>query len=362
MSALPRSKNGAWVKANYEKIAVVIVLIALLGSALLLLVQVRQAERALVDAEWDHVDIQHRSYEPIEVDRFAPYVHALEDPFQIPEYPHAMMASDLRVVSVNPDAPTPIPFDAEVCPWTQYPQPDIGRRDSSGDGIPDAWYVDYELDPFDTGLAERDLDGDGFTVREEHEAGTSPVDPEDHPSHAIKLRVKQTDRRPFDLRFQGVHELAEGDIRYQINDQREGRTHFVRMGDEVAGHTVRDFEERRKPGPLGTRDASVLTLERADGRQVELVVGIEHDVQERIAELVFMVDQSTYIVSEGDEIELLGTIYKVIDIESDTVLIHDQRLDEEIRVERQTEAERAAPRGEERREHGERLDEEDFSF
>jgi hypothetical protein len=51
------------------------------------------------------------------------------------------------------------------------------NTDDTGDGIPNWWLAAYGLDPSDPHLADRDLDGDGLTVREEFIAGTNPLDP-----------------------------------------------------------------------------------------------------------------------------------------------------------------------------------------
>ena len=53
---------------------------------------------------------------------------------------------------------------------------DPNNPDTDGDGMPDGWEVEYELDPLDPGDASLDSDGDGATNLEEYEDGTNPVD------------------------------------------------------------------------------------------------------------------------------------------------------------------------------------------
>ncbi len=342
MSPAPRTKSSVWYKEQYDKVLVVVTLVALLGSALFLLVRIGEAQRALTRADWERLDVEYRQYDPLDVAELLPYVERLQSPFQIRRHDARMLVSDLRVVSVNPDVRTPIPYDAEVCPWTQYEQPKRGERDTTGDGIPDHWYVEYGLDPLDATLADRDLDGDGFTVREEYEAQTNPVDPDDHPSHAHKMRVRRVATRPFDLRFQGVQEISEDDHRYMLNVRGEDRSYFARMGDTVRGYTLVDFERRTREGPHGRSiDASVLTLERGDGRQVPLAIDTDVTIDDRVAELVFLVDGSTHRVNVGDTLTLMGNEFNVVDIGRNTVLIHDQSMDTEVTVQRETEADRA---------------------
>lgn len=341
MSAAPRSKETVWYREYYDKIAVVGVLVGLLGSALILLLQINEAHRLLADATWDRVDVSHQKYDAMNVDDYMIFVERLESPFAMEQRPHQLLVSDMRIMSANPDIPTPIPYGAEVCPWTGFVQPERETLDSTGDGIPDEWFIQFGLDPFDAELANRDLDGDGFTVREEFEAGTNPVDPADHPSYGYKLRVIRTASRPFGLRFQGIQEIAPGDLRFMLNVLTRDRSFFAGMGEVVEGHKLIDFEERQRPGPLGPVDGSVLRLERqSDGRVIELVVNVDYSVQERIAELVFLVDDSTRRVVNGDEIDLMGQTFTVVDIQRDSVLIRDEKLGTTITVGRR---ERHAP-------------------
>lgn len=339
-----RSKTSVWYKDHYEKIAVTVVLVALLGSAIFLLIRSRQEQQALTEARWDRIHVQHDQFTPVDVDAFLPTARLLEEPIVIGVHTTGLMVSERRVMSVNPDVRTPIPYDAETCPWTGFPQPSRGDRDTTGDGIPDEWLAGFGLDPFDPTIGDRDVDGDGFTVREEFEAGTNPTDPADHPSYAYKLRLLRFREIPFGLRFQGVHEISAGDMRFQLNVVGRDRSFFVRMGEDVQGYTLVDFERRTRPGRLGPEDGSILTLERADGRQIRLEIDRDLRVDERLAELLFTVDNSTHRIREGDTLKLMGQTFKVIDIQRDEVVIRDMKRDEEIPVGRST---AAAPRARE---------------
>lgn len=331
--ATARSKDSSLLKEHYDKLAVVVVLVALLGSALFLWWKIGEAHRALTAAAWDHADVGRRAFEPADVEEFEPYVSMLENPAQIGVRDRDLMVSELRVVSINPDVRTPIPYTAMACPWTQFPQPEIGARDTTGDGIPDEWYVAHGLDPFDASLADRDFDGDGFTVREEFEAGTHPNDPTDHPPYAQRLRLTRTRSRPFALRFEGVQQLGDDDVRFHLNDRRRNRSYFVRMGESIQGYKLVDFEERRQETP------SVLKMEGPDGRRIELVMNVDFSVEQREAELIFLMDDTTYRIGDGDRITVRDTNYNVIDIGRDHVLLRDAESGEEFRIERQTEAE-----------------------
>ena len=47
--------------------------------------------------------------------------------------------------------------------------------DSNGDGVPDAWYEQFGLDPSSATIGEEDPDGDTLTTKSEFEAGTDPT-------------------------------------------------------------------------------------------------------------------------------------------------------------------------------------------
>ena len=331
MSAATASKAASWYKEYYDKIAVVIVLVLLLGSALFLLLQVRQASRALSDPSWEGRQADHLVYQPVSMDDFAPILERLNDPAQINDHSNLLLVSDMRVMSVNPDVRTPVPYGAAVCPWTQYPQPDIRGVDTLGDGILDDWYLSFGLDPFDPELADRDLDGDGFTVREEHDAGTSPVDATDHPSYAYKLRLVRSTTRPFALRFEGVQQVTEDTFLFQLNVQ--DRTVFARLGETVEGYELVNFVERRVTDD-GQRLPPVLSVQRPDGRRVSLSPGEDYRIEERDAEIVFLVDDATFTVASGEEFSLMDYSFVVEAIHQHRVQVRDLDTGESVTVER----------------------------
>lgn len=338
MSPARRTQGQAWYVANYEKLVVIAVLVVLLLSALFLIVQITQANRALNEARWDAERGTRKPYRPINTSDFQEVMAQLAQPFQHQSYTNFLMVSELRVISINPEAPAPIPFDATVCPFTGFPQPEIRERSSAGDGIPDGWKEEYGLDILSRDLAGADLDGDGFTVYEEWQSKTDPTDPKSHPSYATKLQLQRVVVRPFTLRFQGVSEVAEGDIRYTLNDVRQQRTYFPKLGDTVAGFKLLRYEERTRPGPMGPQDASVLVLERA-GKTIQLRINQDYTEQERGAVLTFLVDRSEHRVTKGDNLTVMGQSLKVIDITDDQVLIRDEKLGINVPVTR------AAPTG-----------------
>jgi hypothetical protein len=322
----------AW-KRQYDRWLLVLVLVGLLASATILLLRLNTAS-AGVSAQIGVGRVTVPAlYEPEDLSVFERFLEARRQPFQIQDRGFSLLVSDLRVASVNPTGATPIPYEAEVCPWTQHPQPTAADRDTTGDGIPDAWYSSFGLDPLDPEQGSKDPDEDGFTVREEFEAGSNPVDGTDHPSHAVKLRVQRTAARPFGLRFQGIQELAPGDVRYMLNVRGESRSYFAKMGETIRGYTIVGFEPATQIGAFGQpEDASVLSLEGGQGRTVKLTINQDVTIDDRVAQLIYLGDESTYRVKAGDTVTIREQSYKVVDIRRDSVLIHDSGRDQNVTI------------------------------
>ncbi len=331
MSAPGRILSTRVLAQHYEKIAVLAVLLALLASTLILLIRIGEARQAIERARWDP-EVPERPLAEVDMRRFERMLESIRDPYQVAILDRNMMISELRVTSINPEnIPAPIPIDAEVCPFTNYEQPGM-EHDTTGDGIPDEWYVSYGLDPFDTTLAGRDVDGDGFTVREEYQWGTSPIDPQDHPPHATKLRLQEVRQRPFDLTFQGIQDFGEEDVMFQLNSRVRDRTYFVRKGEEVEGFTVVDFEPRVRTRPDGRRvDESLLVLQRED-RTMRLVVDRPVQEFERNAIIISLIDDAEFRVQIDDTFAYRDQEYIIVDIRRDSVLIRDTKLDEEFEI------------------------------
>ncbi len=57
------------------------------------------------------------------------------------------------------------------------------------EGIPNTWWLKYNLDPGYSDAPDLDPDEDGFTNREEYESKTSPIDFNDHPDPVTKLSL-----------------------------------------------------------------------------------------------------------------------------------------------------------------------------
>ncbi len=214
----------------------------------------------------------------------------------------------------------------KVIPPSEFPKRVDRLQDAemkTPEGFPIRWLRQYGL-PADRPVALEDADNDGFTVREEFEAGTNPTDPSSRPDISRKLRVESILQRPFPFLFKGI---IEGSAR-KFNVQRADGSvaHFVEMGGAVLdktdpGYRVTNYaekiEERRDAKNRVTRvDVSELTLERAGEKPIVLVRNRPAASGDLSARLYFILEDRSFLVSPGAEFTLQGTVYQVISIKT----------------------------------------------
>lgn len=288
----------------------------------------------------------------VEAVDLAPYAsasRALEHPAKVVEPAAAdgsYLASERRVFCEQGEpggeksCGLPIPFGLKTCPYCGARQPEEKKieLDSDGDGFSDEYEKRYGLDPNDPSDVDADKDGDGFTNREEFDAGTDPADAASHPPYVdsltLQLPLKET-ILPF--YFERVMPLPGGDYRFYFKDMskknaygQRGLVYDMKTGEEIGktGYIVKGYEAKSVKQKLaaarGERasekvvDVSEATIERkSDRKQIKLVVGdskrkVAVDVQ---ATLIYDRNgQKTFTVVPGDEIDLSGTAYKVVEV------------------------------------------------
>ena len=267
----------------------------------------------------------------------------LESPVQVVEPAEAQasfLASGARVFCENGDPSSevkacglPIPLGSKTCPFCGAKQPEEVKvaLDSDGDGIPDELEKKWGLNPNDSSDADADLDEDGFTNLEEHEAGTDPTDKASHPDYLDSLKIvpplKET---PLPFLFDKVMQTPSGTkfyfkdpkrknafggaLTYEVYaDQPIGKSGFVAKKYEKKSLKIKiegSTQEREK-------DVSTATIVRpSDGKTLTLTIGDKRraavDIQ---AKLVYeRGGTKEYSVVPGDTVELSGTTYKVAEI------------------------------------------------
>ncbi|MBN1269255.1 MAG: hypothetical protein JXB04_06695 [Kiritimatiellae bacterium] len=338
MSAAPRQQAG-WLAQNYEKLILVVLLVALLLSALYLVIAIGRVRQGVARQDWVRPTGEQRMVQPADTNALAGELASLKAPFQTAAQTEQMMVSPLRVACVS--CSKPVDYHAASCPFCGAKQPEIrdpDKVDSDGDGLPDKFELAQGLDPFNPADAVADKDQDGFTNLEEYLAGTSPSDQGDCPSPMAKLRVARVVTHPFKLRFQGVQKMPDGEVRYLLNLRSLEQSYFVKIGDEVEGFTVVEYRENITQGPYGPIDKSELILQKGS-ETIRLVKNELRTEYERAATLIFLIDAERYQVRIGDTFKLKGREYKVIDIGQDRVRIRDVETGKDATIGRISEGE-----------------------
>jgi hypothetical protein len=319
--------SGGWLKQNYDKLLLVLVLVGLLGSAVFLILKVSSESDDLKGDNWPPPSMKIASTK-IDFEEYSEKNVPLEDPFiGTAQTTNLLMVSELRVLCVNPNHPGPIPYNAMVCPICGAKQPTIKDPsfDRDEDGMPDTWEDMYGLNKYDPQDAVFDLDNDLFTNLDEFQGGTRPNDPTDKPKPPSKLRWTRIDTQPLQVLFEGVFETPEGK-KFQLNERKSDKTWFKYLGEEVEGYTLSEFIEEAEEGPMLILTNEFETIELPKGRTVY--------TQRRSADLISLIDGARFRgMNLGQGFELEGLTYNIVDITKNEVVIRDDS-GEETRVKR----------------------------
>ncbi|HCC20652.1 MAG TPA: hypothetical protein DEP88_05330 [Verrucomicrobiales bacterium] len=87
-------------------------------------------------------------------------------------------------------------------------------------GIPNTWWLKYELDPGFNNAPDLDPDEDGFTNREEFVAETNPIDFDKHPNPVTKLRMVERKTTQVHIKPQ---DFGNNKFLFKLENKRERR-------------------------------------------------------------------------------------------------------------------------------------------
>lgn len=199
---------------------------------------------------------------------------------------------------------------------------DIGDR-LSAEGFRFKWLRLYKLS-LNEKVGDNDDDQDGFSNREEYEAQTNPIDPNNRPDIARKLRIEKVSEKPFPFVFKGVLKGAE--TKYGIA-QREGKKEFfVKMHDlipdrknpgfRIIAYTpkIEEFPSKVIKGTMEKVDVSELTLQKEGFPPVVVIRGRGGMTGEFTAKLYFLLESKSIDVQKDSVFSLQNIQYQVISI------------------------------------------------
>jgi hypothetical protein len=137
--------------------------------------------------------------------------------------------------------------------------------------VPNDWIEKFGLPIQDADVLEQDPDTDGFTNLDEWQGGTDPTNKDSHPDYLTKLHLVSATEEPFRFIFSS---WVGGTFALNTIDQSEP-TQFLKIGDVIrgTGFKILKFTEKHERNQYGTRvDVSELLLEHKDTHvQVTLV-------------------------------------------------------------------------------------------
>lgn len=337
MNQAPRNRKE-WFREHYEKVLLLLALIALLFSSAWLVKDI-QADKERAAFSLSRIGWRGS---PVAIRDTVPFDAVLADARAAASAPLTItprsLVSELRVSCVK--CGRPIPYNAEECPFCVAEQPaiiDIRTLDTDGDGIPDNEELALGLDPQNPADASQDLDGDGFTNLEEIRDGTDPRDPDSMPDPVVKLRVGRIRPVPFVLRYVGTQRMPDGSLRFLLNLQSLERSYFAKLGDVVLGYKVEEHN------PEGNQGETLTMVRQSDKRPVVLVKGRPVTEQELAILFVSLLDRRSLPVQRlNDVFDFRGVEYKVVDIHRDSVVIQNVKTGEDVTIPLISSEERAA--------------------
>lgn len=337
MNQAPRNRKE-WFREHYEKVLLLLALIALLFSSAWLVKDI-QADKERAAFSLSRIGWRGS---PVAIRDTVPFDTVLADARAAASAPLTItpcsLVSELRVSCVK--CGRPIPYNAEECPFCEAEQPpiiDIRTLDTDGDGIPDKVELALGLDPQNPADASEDLDGDGFTNLEEVREGTDPRDPDSMPDPVVKLRIARIRPVPFVLRYVGTQRMPDGSLRFLLNLQSLERSYFAKLGDVVLGYKVEEHN------PEGNQGETLTMVRQSDKRPVVLVKGRPVTEQELAILFVSLLDRRSLPVQRlNDVFDFRGVEYKVVDIHRDSVVIQNVKTGEDVTIPLISSEERAA--------------------
>lgn len=200
--------------------------------------------------------------------------------------------------------------------------------------VPNEWLEEFGLPIAEGDVLGQDPDADGFSNLEEWQNHTKPTDKGSHPAFIAKLKMKSFAQEPFRLVFAS---WVDNTFAINTNDLKEP-TQFLKLGDSIRGTKFKllKFTEKHETNKYGTRiDVSELTLEnRETHEQVNLVKEKIMISPESVANFIYAWGgRREFAVKKDQEFSLKPDErikYKLVDVQSAKAVIVDTQKPNEL--------------------------------
>ena len=305
-----------WIKAHYDRVALIAAAIFLFTSAIAIWWSTIQFGNRLVSPQQPRAKTASQPAVAVELDRAA---EQLEHPAQwkvstrsgllVPER-HFIGADGLPATLQNTQVHPPVPND---------------------------WFEKYRLPVEDADVLDQDPDKDGFTNLDEWQGNTDPTNKDSHPDYITKLHLVSATEESFPYMFSS----RSGNI-FGINSiDLSEPTQFLKVGEIVRGtdFKVVNFTEKSARNQYGTNDdVSELLLEHQQTHvEVTLVKGKVATSPQSVATFVYSWGgRREFEVRKDQEFSLkpLEDIkYKLVAVQPDkAVIVNTQQPDAPIEI------------------------------
>ena len=202
----------------------------------------------------------------------------------------------------------------------------------------EAWFKKHGLDLADPNMLDADVDGDGFSNRDEFLADSDPKNGESRPGIHKTIRLKEYNevRLPFVVR-----EVAGEVATVEFNSDGANSREKVKKGDNIRGTKLKvdRIENRTDTDKNGERvDMSQVVM--TDGDTGDRVVALKDLPTRTSASFATLTDsegKTEIKVREGDTFAWPNEPdmkYKVIDLRIDQVVVKDEQSGKTITIPR----------------------------
>jgi hypothetical protein len=198
--------------------------------------------------------------------------------------------------------------------------------------IPNAWFVENDLDLSNNNILKLDPDGDGFSNLEEFNATpkTNPRDKTSTPPSFTKLELVAFKPEPFRIIFKGDGGTDGKEFQINFKDLKgTGRTQYKKLNEQIADAPYKIVGYTVKPGPYGVNvkgDLSELKIENTITRET-LVLKYNEEINDptSFGEFRNLLTNEVKTYKKGAEFDIPPdpAKFKLIDIQADSAQIQD---------------------------------------
>ena len=295
-----------WIKKNYDRFALLVLALALLGSSGYLAWQSQQFPNSFSSVT---TPVPHSSKLPaIDDGPLNAARESLAKPAAWSETHPGSLFVSLPYIVVNGTLVNPAESDIDLHP-----------------PVKNKWLIDHHLELLDGNVLNQDPDGDGFSNLDEFVGATDPNDKNSHPGYLTKLRLKEWIRVQFRLKFAAYDESS-----FQINtlDLRQPSS-FVKLGETIPNTKFKILKFTPKkvadPGTGGEKDVSELTIQNLETEEnVTLILDTVVNSPDSYALFKYLWDNSEmrvkregkFVIKPETDVE-----YKLVDIHENEAVI-----------------------------------------